>query len=133
MCSSDLMIRRPPRATRNRTLFPYTTLFRSRQPLLDLANVVRPTNGGMALRLTSDRPGGPQPRLMRCYDAAGEARLVADAILDVTRRGNLVLDLFLGSGTTLGSRADRSALPWARHRSGLCRCGDRPLVGEDGS
>ena len=29
MCSSDLMIRRPPRSTRNRTLFPYTTLFRS--------------------------------------------------------------------------------------------------------
>jgi DNA modification methylase len=25
----------------------------------------------------------------------------ADAILDVTRRGDLVLDLFLGSGTTL--------------------------------
>jgi hypothetical protein len=28
--------------------------------------------------------------------------LVADAIQDVTRRGDLVLDLFLGSGTTLG-------------------------------
>ena len=27
--------------------------------------------------------------------------VVADAILDVTRRGDLVLDLFLGSGTTL--------------------------------
>jgi DNA modification methylase len=27
--------------------------------------------------------------------------LVADAIQDVTRRGDLVLDLFLGSGTTL--------------------------------
>jgi len=27
--------------------------------------------------------------------------LVADAIMDVTRRGDLVLDLFLGSGTTL--------------------------------
>jgi DNA modification methylase len=27
--------------------------------------------------------------------------LVADAILDVKRRGDLVLDLFLGSGTTL--------------------------------
>ena len=27
--------------------------------------------------------------------------LVADAILDVTRRRDLVLDLFLGSGTTL--------------------------------
>ena len=29
MCSSDLMIRRPPRSTRDPTLFPYTTLFRS--------------------------------------------------------------------------------------------------------
>ena len=28
MCSSDLMIRRPPRST----LFPYTTLFRSVEP-----------------------------------------------------------------------------------------------------
>ena len=28
MCSSDL-IRRPPRSTRETTLFPYTTLFRS--------------------------------------------------------------------------------------------------------
>src|SRR3546814_15113841 len=28
-----LMIRRPPRSTRTDTLFPYTTLFRSRQPL----------------------------------------------------------------------------------------------------
>ena len=27
--------------------------------------------------------------------------LVADAIQDVTRRGDLVLDIFLGSGTTL--------------------------------
>ena len=27
--------------------------------------------------------------------------LVADAIQDVTRRGDLILDLFLGSGTTL--------------------------------
>ena len=29
VCSSDLMIRRPPRSTRQSTLFPYTTLFRS--------------------------------------------------------------------------------------------------------
>src|SRR3546814_14035716 len=28
------MIRRPPRSTRTDTLFPYTTLFRSRSPLL---------------------------------------------------------------------------------------------------
>src|SRR3546814_2423015 len=30
------MIRRPPRSTRTDTLFPYTTLFRSRARLLDL-------------------------------------------------------------------------------------------------
>ena len=32
VCSSDLMIRRPPRSTRLNTLFPYTTLFRSFHP-----------------------------------------------------------------------------------------------------
>src|SRR3546814_7388388 len=31
MCVLFLMIRRPPRATRTDTLFPYTTLFRSRR------------------------------------------------------------------------------------------------------
>src|SRR3546814_7093252 len=30
------MIRRPPRSTRTDTLFPYTTLFRSKQPLTSL-------------------------------------------------------------------------------------------------
>src|SRR3546814_5634014 len=32
-----LMIRRPPRSTRTDTLFPYTTLFRSRIPVDDIA------------------------------------------------------------------------------------------------
>ena len=51
------------------------------------------------------------PRLTRCGAADGRiwpytrqlspTGLVADAIQDVTRRGDLVLDLFLGSGTTL--------------------------------
>src|SRR3546814_2831737 len=31
-CDFCLMIRRPPRSTRTDTLFPYTTLFRSRNP-----------------------------------------------------------------------------------------------------
>src|SRR3546814_4067125 len=31
-----LMIQRPPRSTRTDTLFPYTTLFRSRSPMSDL-------------------------------------------------------------------------------------------------
>src|SRR3546814_1466231 len=43
------MIRRPPRSTRTDTLFPYTTLFRSRR-----AAEARP-GGGLAAR---DRPAG---------------------------------------------------------------------------
>src|SRR3546814_19153954 len=38
-----LMIRRPPRSTRTDTLFPYTTLFRSREPL------ALPTGGELRL------------------------------------------------------------------------------------
>src|SRR3546814_16642629 len=34
------MIRRPPRSTRTDTLFPYTTLFRSMVPLIDLMLVL---------------------------------------------------------------------------------------------
>src|SRR3546814_1477073 len=44
-----LMIRRPPRSTRTDTLFPYTTLFRSRRS----APLLRPTAG----RRRSSRPG----------------------------------------------------------------------------
>src|SRR5881275_1201362 len=41
-CVFFLMIRRPPRSTLFRTLFPYTTLFRSRSAPDD-----RPADGGM--------------------------------------------------------------------------------------
>ncbi len=57
--------------------------FRSRQPLLDLANVIRPCEDAQGrLTLHADRTGdGQRPRLMRCYDAGEEARCVADAVL----------------------------------------------------
>src|SRR3546814_14749875 len=42
------MIRRPPRSTRTYTLFPYTTLFRSREFLADLA-----TSGGGVIFIDS--------------------------------------------------------------------------------
>src|SRR5882757_2769103 len=64
--------------------------FRSRQPLLDLANVVR--SGEVPLRLYSDRADGPRPRLVRCYDAAAEARLVADAVLEAVESGQRLRD-----------------------------------------
>ena len=61
--------------------------FRSRQRILDLANVVRPDAGGPRLRLRSTREGGGRPRLVRCHDAATEARTVVDAVLSAHDQG----------------------------------------------
>jgi len=60
--------------------------------------------------------------------------LVADAILDVTRRGDLVLDLFLGSGTTLlaAERTGRRFRGLDIDPAYVDVAIDR-LVGEDGS
>jgi DNA helicase-2/ATP-dependent DNA helicase PcrA len=66
--------------------------FRSRQRLLDLANAVRPVAGGQRLRLHSQRPDGPRPRLVRCYDAPAEARLVVDAVLEAAEQGRRLTD-----------------------------------------
>src|SRR3546814_12838957 len=41
MCFFFLMIRRPPRSTRTDTLFPYTTLFRSKRDCADRCPVAR--------------------------------------------------------------------------------------------
>lgn len=48
----------------------------------------------------NSKPGGGREDLA-LHPTAKPARLVADAIEDVTRPGDLVLDLFLGSETTL--------------------------------
>src|SRR3546814_15063539 len=62
-----LMIRRPPRSTRTDTLFPYTTLFRSRRDrgCRRGAHAVRPAGRPSG---ADDRPGhaakdAPEPRL----------------------------------------------------------------------
>jgi DNA helicase-2/ATP-dependent DNA helicase PcrA len=76
------------------TRLPESTLvrlqrnFRSTQPVLDLANVVRPGEGAMRLELTADRGGpGPRPLLVRCEDADSEARVVAETILAAQQDG----------------------------------------------
>jgi DNA helicase-2/ATP-dependent DNA helicase PcrA len=66
--------------------------FRSRQPLLDLANAVRPTSGGQRLQLHSQRTGGSRPRLVRCHDASAEARLVVEDVLEATEQGQRLRD-----------------------------------------
>lgn len=69
--------------------------FRSLQPILDLANKVRPTPGAPLdaasaappLVLRARREGGHPPVLVRCHDAALEARAVVDRILERHDRG----------------------------------------------
>src|SRR3546814_17548779 len=63
------MIRRPPRSTRTDTLFPYTTLFRSRA-------LVRPAGeAGLALETFDD--GGRIGRFGIALPAYDEMRLIA--------------------------------------------------------
>jgi DNA helicase-2/ATP-dependent DNA helicase PcrA len=66
--------------------------FRSLQPILDLANLVRPAEAGIRLVLRGERPGGRRPALVRCHDAPGEARAVVDRILDAHDEGMRLCD-----------------------------------------
>ncbi|MCU1659713.1 MAG: hypothetical protein JWO57_4369 [Pseudonocardiales bacterium] len=63
--------------------------FRSVQPVLDLANVIRPGHGDTRLQLRADRDveQARRPALMRCEDADSEARLVADTVLGAQQDG----------------------------------------------
>ena len=55
--------------------------FRSRRPVVEVANAVRPAGDGPAVHLRSTRGPGPPARLVHCYDAAGEARAIVEDIL----------------------------------------------------
>ncbi|MEP7021380.1 MAG: ATP-dependent helicase [Pseudonocardiales bacterium] len=62
--------------------------FRSVQPLLDLANVIRPGSGDHHISLHADRTGDAgRPSLVTCYDAGAQATAVADSILAAHENG----------------------------------------------
>jgi DNA helicase II / ATP-dependent DNA helicase PcrA len=72
------------------TVVRLETNFRSVQPLLDLANVVRPAGDEtqrITLRADRDCTGAGKPMLRHCYDADDQARLVADAVLAAHEKG----------------------------------------------
>src|SRR3546814_20241305 len=58
------MIRRPPRSTRTDTLFPYTTLFRSRERKARLAKILPKT--GRRIRFSDHVEGGGEKLLHKC-------------------------------------------------------------------
>ena len=67
--------------------------FRSRQPLLDLANVIRPGEGAHRVALHADRAGtGRRPRVVRCHDVGDEARVITDTVLAAVDDGTPLRD-----------------------------------------
>jgi len=66
--------------------------YRSRQPILDLANVIRPSAPGLSLTLTGDRGPGMAPLLVRCHDEATQAREVCARVLDAHEDGAALRD-----------------------------------------
>ncbi len=73
-------------------VIPLERNFRSVEPILHLANLVRPSDSGPRLVLHGDRPGRRRPVLVRCHDAPAEARAVADRILDAHDQGSRLRD-----------------------------------------
>ena len=72
--------------------------YRSRQPILDLANLVRPSAPGLDLTLTGDRgpwqswESGMAPLLVRCHDEATQAREICARILESVEDGAALRD-----------------------------------------
>src|SRR3546814_1537209 len=68
------MIRRPPRSTLTDTLFPYTTLFRSRMILLPL-----PRAASSSIRRSADRPADDAVRTSPVPSQCGQGRVDASS------------------------------------------------------
>jgi DNA helicase II / ATP-dependent DNA helicase PcrA len=66
--------------------------YRSRQGVLDLANLIRPSEPGLSLVLTGDRGPGVPPLLVRCHDEATQAREICARILDAYEEGTSLRD-----------------------------------------
>jgi ATP-dependent DNA helicase UvrD/PcrA len=66
--------------------------YRSRQPILGLANIIRPSSPGLDLALTADRGPGAMPLLVRCHDEAAQARDICARILDAHEDGGALRD-----------------------------------------
>jgi DNA helicase II / ATP-dependent DNA helicase PcrA len=66
--------------------------YRSRQGVLGLANVIRPSAPGLDLTLTGDRGPGMAPLLVRCHDEATQAREICTRVLEAHEDGAALRD-----------------------------------------
>src|SRR3546814_16325269 len=99
------MIRRPPRSTRTGTLFPYTTLFRSR----------------MFLEATRRLGHSPAPRRLSPILSAALRNLHDDGLIELRLRG--------GSGHVMRLASGHTHKPQAFHAVVVRNGGDRQTVG----
>ena len=75
---------------------------------------------------------GDEGDLLALHPTVKPVALIADALLDASRRGDIVLDPFMGSGSTLiaAEKVGRCARRY-RDRSPLCRRGGQTLAALD--
>jgi ATP-dependent DNA helicase UvrD/PcrA len=66
--------------------------YRSRQGVLDLANLIRPSAPGLELTLTGDRGHAMAPLLVRCHDEATQAREICARVLAAHEDGAALRD-----------------------------------------
>ena len=66
--------------------------YRSRQGILGLANVIRPSSPGLNLTLAGDRGPGIPPLLVRCHDEATQAREICTRVLEAHEDGAALRD-----------------------------------------
>jgi len=66
--------------------------YRSRQGVLDLANLIRPSAPGLELTLAGDRGHGARPLLVRCHDEAAQAQEICLRVLDAHEDGTALRD-----------------------------------------
>src|ERR1700759_2805571 len=66
--------------------------YRSRQGVLGLANVIRPSSPALVLRLSGDRGPGIAPLLVRCHDEATQAREICSRVLEAHEDGGALRD-----------------------------------------
>ena len=69
--------------------------YRSRQGILDLANLIRPSSPGLDLTLSGDRGAGQAwaaPLLVRCHDEATQAREICARVLEAHEDGAALRD-----------------------------------------
>src|SRR3546814_18820189 len=113
------MIRRPPRSKRTDTLFPYTTLFRSRQPGADAERIEEADDGDM---IAVARTAVGEQALAQLRSEQVHAALRASEVSSSSEAGS-------ASGRKAGSQS-AALLAWlaARTIEGVGRASGRERV-----